>query len=105
MIINAIGYGPGPLVINYKYTNPTSYNSSYASNTLLYPTIVGLRFRITTGSPGTIYEGISYDGLNWWEFSNQAVGDFITADQVGFFQNFSNGQMAMQILSYSETSP
>jgi hypothetical protein len=73
-----------------KWTNATTYNSSYLNNkgaTWFSPQGVWLRL-VDDGTNRTV--SVTMDGKNWKQIHSVGRTDYITADQVGFYTSSSN---------------
>lgn len=75
----------GLILAVYKYTNPTTYNSSYTTRAFSQGQ-QPIWLRITDNGTNRICYW-SMDGQNFFQFHSVGRTDFLTADEVGFYVN------------------
>lgn len=87
---------------SFKWTDATTFSASYSESTMIIPNIIW--FRIADDGSNRICS-FSADGINFQQFHSIGRTDFLTADEVGFFINPNNNNIAMgmTLLSWKET--
>lgn len=91
-----------------KYTNPTTFSAHYSgfpiTATALFYGGGPIFFRAADNGTNRVFS-ISANGQTWFQIDSQGSGDFLTANEVGFFVSDNAGSVAtgMTLLSWKET--